>query len=100
MWLCVSCLAARSVTHDLVNSSRSFHTDWASNKPMRILEGQQFTGLRAWDGQGNVDDARFVRCNFKSCSVATATAPDARLQLRNVQLISCGHQGCSLFTTV
>ena len=29
MWLCTPCLAARSVTHDLVNSSRSFHTDWA-----------------------------------------------------------------------
>jgi hypothetical protein len=29
MWLCVFGVAARSVTHDLVNSSRSFHTDWA-----------------------------------------------------------------------
>jgi Ser/Thr protein kinase RdoA (MazF antagonist) len=28
MWLCVFGVAARSVTHDLVNSSRSFHTDW------------------------------------------------------------------------
>ena len=31
MWLCVFGVAARSVTHDLVNSSRSFHTDWAGD---------------------------------------------------------------------
>lgn len=67
---------------------------------MRILEGHEFTGLRSWDKQGSVEDARFVRCSFKSCSAATATAPEARLLLQNVQLISCGYQGCSLFTTV
>jgi hypothetical protein len=32
MWLCVFGVAARSVTHDLVNSSRSFHTDWADDE--------------------------------------------------------------------
>ena len=31
MWLCTLCVAARSVTHDLVNSSQSFHTDWAGD---------------------------------------------------------------------
>ena len=35
MWLCTPCVAARSVVHDLVNSSRSFHTDWADDE-MRI----------------------------------------------------------------
>jgi hypothetical protein len=30
-WLCTPCLAARSVTHDLMNSSRSFHTDSAGD---------------------------------------------------------------------
>jgi len=32
MWLCVFGVAARSVTHELVNSSRSFHTDWAGDE--------------------------------------------------------------------
>ena len=37
MWLCVFGVAARSVTHDLVNSSRSFHT--ASGCQSRSIAG-------------------------------------------------------------
>ena len=57
MWLCTPCLAARSVTHDLVNSSRSFHTDWAGDviltgsEAMRFAEGLQkvLVNDETWD---------------------------------------------------
>jgi hypothetical protein len=46
MWLCVFGVAARSVTHDLVNSSRSFHTDWADSQRVAFLSKAQHVSNR------------------------------------------------------
>jgi DNA-directed RNA polymerase subunit RPC12/RpoP len=53
MWLCVFGVAARSVTHDLVNSSRSFHTDWADPMAKQIVKSERMEvrrqiGNRRW----------------------------------------------------
>jgi hypothetical protein len=80
MWLCVFGVAARSVTHDLVNSSRSFHTDWADG--MATSQNVLFSGDCARDAEFDhpegVAIARLVSRSLRSAGLSESEVENWR----------------------
>lgn len=97
MWLCPSGATARRVTHDLVNSSRSFHTeadvgdplDWDKTRDWIILRSRHYelalvvVFASAQPSTEELRQARKLRPEFSNESPATfrRRIQDGRLDL-------------------
>lgn len=99
MWLCTPCVAARSVTHDLVNSSRSFYSDWAGDELMPTVEqGETVAGL-LWPDLIQEGDAVFLRSGREATGAPLGSFADlveAECLVNHVHLLDEFDHGAGL----
>jgi len=66
------------------------------NSTMQIFENQTLTGFRARNSALTFSDIQFRRCHLEDCAVSVTENPNLRTTIRNVLLVDCSENGCSI----
>lgn len=67
---------------------------------MSVFENQEFDSVRDRDSAASFCNMEFRKCHFNSCALSITRNPTLRSTVRNVSLINCSQNGCSLHSAI